>query len=636
MTPACLACHYMPEVRRGTLRAGAGVTCESCHGPALDWVDVHNDYGVAGSDRQAAARAETPEHRTERVANSLAAGMRRPSQLYEVAANCFGCHTVPNEEIVNVANHTTGGEFELVERSYGDIRHNFLESLKTGDGTINAERPPEWKRLMYVVGRALDFEYSLRGVAAASVDGRYLDSMSNRVGSAFDALAEMTDVMSLPEIDAMFEIYESVDLVPNNATALTAAADRVQDATRAFIARYDGTEMAALDQFWNPDAPALVLAGDPGPAEPARSGRDAVAVVGEAGDEPSVEAILAKVPPDDARTEAAAQAVAPEAGAAQPPPRAAATVQYEVQSKPAWRVDPSHRFVKTVPCGGCHEHAKQTEWWAADTHSGTIEPFKANTEESQGIAWAYGIAVGDTRKGAQTCMWCHGTITGSPRLDVRNSVGCQMCHGAAKGYEKSHEEESYADSLMKGLTDLKDADVRARTCAGCHYITDPGLIAAGHESGDSVAFAEQMSQIKHWGPEFGGDASEIGASTLASAYAGVLTARGPVPQVTPVETPAQPTVAGGDAASAVPTQVDQTTSTTAPAGTPARTAVSSGGGASSRGNGGAGVASRVPVVGSAGELEPLSVADDTPIERILLRVKERLELLYERLGRGTP
>ena len=37
-TPACLECHYTPTVRRGVLRAGAGVTCESCHGPARDWV----------------------------------------------------------------------------------------------------------------------------------------------------------------------------------------------------------------------------------------------------------------------------------------------------------------------------------------------------------------------------------------------------------------------------------------------------------------------------------------------------------------------------------------------------------------------------------------------------------------------
>ena len=232
-------------------------------------------------------------------------------------------------------------------------------------------------------------------------------------------------------------------------------------------------------------------------------------------------------------------------------------MRYEVRPQPAWREDTSHKFVKTVPCGGCHEHAKQTQWWAADMHSGTIEPFTAISEESQGIARAYGIAVGDMRKGAQTCMWCHGTITSSPRLDVRNSVGCQMCHGAGKAYEKPHEDGIYAESLLLGLTDLKDADVRARTCAGCHYITDPGLIAAGHESGDSVDFAEQVSQIKHWGPEFGGDASEIGASTLASAYASVLAARGPVPQVTPVATPPQatsdgtggaPTVGGGDAA----------------------------------------------------------------------------------------
>ena len=68
-TPACLECHYVPEVRRGNLRAGNGVTCEACHGPARDWVDVHSDYGVGGADRQAAARGEMvprAQNRTDR------------------------------------------------------------------------------------------------------------------------------------------------------------------------------------------------------------------------------------------------------------------------------------------------------------------------------------------------------------------------------------------------------------------------------------------------------------------------------------------------------------------------------------------------------------------------------------------
>ena len=68
-----LSCHYTPVLRRDQLRAGAGVTCESCHGAARDWVSLHNSYGVAEADFQRAALIETPEHRMRRIADSQAA-----------------------------------------------------------------------------------------------------------------------------------------------------------------------------------------------------------------------------------------------------------------------------------------------------------------------------------------------------------------------------------------------------------------------------------------------------------------------------------------------------------------------------------------------------------------------------------
>jgi hypothetical protein len=80
-------------VQNGQLRAAAGVSCESCDGPGRAWIDIHNDYGGRGVDY----RGETAEHREQRIARSVAAGMRRPSLLYDVAKSCFGCHIVPEE-----------------------------------------------------------------------------------------------------------------------------------------------------------------------------------------------------------------------------------------------------------------------------------------------------------------------------------------------------------------------------------------------------------------------------------------------------------------------------------------------------------------------------------------------------------
>jgi hypothetical protein len=182
-TPACLQCHYTPRADGGTVRASIGVSCESCHGPAREWIGVHNDYGARE------ASLETEQHREQRIANSRARGQLRPSDVYGLAANCFQCHTVPNERLVN-EGHSGGSTFELVGE-IEKIRHNFLQSFLTGDGKTNAESSRARKRVLHVVGRALDVEYSLRGIAVATTEDAYLDVMIGRYDTADFALFEL-------------------------------------------------------------------------------------------------------------------------------------------------------------------------------------------------------------------------------------------------------------------------------------------------------------------------------------------------------------------------------------------------------------------------------------------------------------
>ena len=41
----CVRCHYTPEVSKRGVKAQSGISCESCHGPAQNWIKGHNDYG---------------------------------------------------------------------------------------------------------------------------------------------------------------------------------------------------------------------------------------------------------------------------------------------------------------------------------------------------------------------------------------------------------------------------------------------------------------------------------------------------------------------------------------------------------------------------------------------------------------
>ena len=542
-TPACLSCHYTPVLRRDQLRAGAGVTCESCHGPARDWISIHNSYGVAESDFQRAALLESPAHRMQRIADSRAAGMRRPSDLYDVAANCFGCHTVPNEDLVDRGGHSTGSDFEIVAWSER-IRHNFLESYKTADGRTNAERPREWKRRMYMVGRALDLEYAVRGVAAASGDDElYFAAMSDRAEAAADEMLEINDRVTLPAVQRIIATWNAVDLSAVDGARLRAAADAIGESTRRFIASSDGTALAALDPLWDPstehnaaEAPVRVTEIPDMPVvlpPPARSDTPVASADTAPRDETGARTAAVSAP--GAELLALDVAVARAANVPAPPPAPAvapapasmpATARFETLTRPAWRQAPNHAFVK-VPCGRCHN--SQERWWRSDPHSATAKPFRANEPRNAQIALAYGVAAGDMGRGDQTCMWCHGTPVASPSRKVRAGVGCQRCHGAGADYLEPHETIGYAASLALGLTDLRDPAVQAETCVGCHYITDPGLIHAGHPVGDGFEMRSRFDEIVHWGSAFGRDTAPVDREALAAAYGSVVADRGPAP-----------------------------------------------------------------------------------------------------------
>jgi len=41
----CVKCHYTQQLVADRVRVVSGVSCESCHGAAKNWVKLHNDYG---------------------------------------------------------------------------------------------------------------------------------------------------------------------------------------------------------------------------------------------------------------------------------------------------------------------------------------------------------------------------------------------------------------------------------------------------------------------------------------------------------------------------------------------------------------------------------------------------------------
>jgi hypothetical protein len=228
----CLTCHYTVQKKASETEVISGVSCESCHGPAQDWLNLHNDKKLS---------------RDQKRAKSQAAGMLRPDDVYSVASNCYQCHLVPNEKLVNVGGHSAGTPgFDLVAWSQGMVRHNFLLDDGT-EGKVNKADSQNRLRMLFVMGKILDVEFSLRGVASATQKATYAVTMAHRVADARTQLAEIQKLAPTDEVKAISDIASSVSLKLNNGAELTAAADKVGELGRKFATAETGDKLAAVD-----------------------------------------------------------------------------------------------------------------------------------------------------------------------------------------------------------------------------------------------------------------------------------------------------------------------------------------------------------------------------------------------------
>ncbi|OYP37748.1 cytochrome c family protein [Rhodopirellula sp. MGV] len=239
----CVACHYTQQSSGGdTVNVIAGVSCESCHGEAKQWLDLHHDYGGPNLTRL----AESPQHREQRIGKSVAAGMRNPTNVYLVAQSCLRCHTTADEELVNVGGHSAGStEFEFVSWSQGTIRHNFIET----EGKSNVTRSPEKLRVMFVAGMIAELEASLRATAAATEKATFGITSAQRASRATKRLQSVAQKVDVPLLNEILDVVGGVQLKLNNGQQLSQAADRIAILGVRFANQNDGSNLAALDAF---------------------------------------------------------------------------------------------------------------------------------------------------------------------------------------------------------------------------------------------------------------------------------------------------------------------------------------------------------------------------------------------------
>jgi hypothetical protein len=239
----CTSCHYtMQDLGEGA-KPVAGISCESCHGAARDWIALHNDYGPG-----AARHTESPEHRQERIRNSISAGMRNPSNLYLIARSCLGCHTAPHERLVNVGGHAAGSaEFNFVAWSQGSLKHSYL----TGGGKVSPASQ-ERLRVMYVVGLVAELEFSTRATAEATAKAKYGVTVAQRAVDAALKLRDLQEQVNHPLLGEILAAFAEAELRTNNAERLRGVAERIRQAGMQLAEQLDGSQLGAVDPLLPP------------------------------------------------------------------------------------------------------------------------------------------------------------------------------------------------------------------------------------------------------------------------------------------------------------------------------------------------------------------------------------------------
>jgi len=236
----CTDCHFTMQTVNGSEKAIAGNSCESCHGPAKDWFKVHSGFSGKKEGQESAAEIAARWEKAE------AAGMIRPKMTYALAKNCFSCHLVPNEKLVNVGGHTPGSAFELVSWSQGEVRHNTWYNK----GTSNPEASIERKRMLFLVGRIVELETALVGVSKATEKQDYALKMAKRANNATKVMASLAKLLpEAPELLEMQEIASSAKLKLNNEAQLADAAAKISVLGLQFADKYDGSQFGAVDKY---------------------------------------------------------------------------------------------------------------------------------------------------------------------------------------------------------------------------------------------------------------------------------------------------------------------------------------------------------------------------------------------------
>ena len=116
----------------------------------------------------------------------------------------------------------------------------------------------------------------------------------------------------------------------------------------------------------------------------------------------------------------------------------------------------------------------------------------------------------------KVCLDCHSTNVAPAQqaghVDLEDGVQCEACHGPASGWRDEHTQAgwTHAQSVSRGMTDLRNVPQRADMCLVCHLgdksrEVDHELIGSGHPilAFELDNYTETMPPHWHWNDTHG-------------------------------------------------------------------------------------------------------------------------------------
>lgn len=255
MTASCMRCHYTHESIAGSPQPTEAISCESCHGEALDWIDVHN--------RKSAPRAA-------RISDAAEHGMVHPQSLAAMVKSCYGCHVVDDEQLVNMAGHPAISDgFEFLSWYSGEVKHNFLVDeggAVKGHSTNSQEIPQKRKRMLYLTGKLMHLAHTLRAMARAKdppvdKEGKFIRLDNGRYTFAVQHALEVKRLqkdlesvlrkVAIPEYASALATLHGISFTTGNSDEFDQAATDLFRLAEKFSQERTGESYGAVDSILN-------------------------------------------------------------------------------------------------------------------------------------------------------------------------------------------------------------------------------------------------------------------------------------------------------------------------------------------------------------------------------------------------